>query len=304
MSYTPTIDSIRNGDLKAIARGLSIIENGTNGHEALLEQFSTDVHAPVVGFTGPPGAGKSSLVNALAGLWAKNGLKVAVLAVDPSSPFNFGSILGDRLRMAGLFTSENVFIRSVSSRGSLGGLSASIIEMVELLKNAGFDRIIIETVGVGQSEVEIAGVADTTVVVTVPESGDEVQTLKSGVMEIADIFVVNKSDRDGADQFAKYLIELVHSRLAAKEAWKTPVIKTVAIDSSGVKELNEAIVKHAESAKTSNRKHLLMAEKVEALVARKRMADFDLHKVADELKVEMQKPGFNLYKYSKKFFQP
>lgn len=300
MSAIPTISEIRNGNPRAIARALTIIENSLTGCDALLEQLDMSLSVPVIGLTGAPGAGKSSLVNALAERWLNQGLKVAVLAVDPASPFNFGSILGDRLRLAGLFMNPNIFIRSVSTRGSLGGLSASIIELTELLRNAGFDRIIIETVGVGQSEVEVAGIADTTIVVTVPEGGDEVQAMKSGIMEIADIFVVNKSDRDGAHQFARYLEEISHAR---SHEWKIPVIQTIATDNTGIEALDAAIIAHNQNHQVSDRKYLLLAEKVESLVIRRRMQDFDLHKVAQELKILTQKPGFNLYNFAKQYFQ-
>lgn len=299
MLQIPDSASIRSGNTRAVARALSLVENATPGYETILEQLDMNSPVPVIGFTGPPGAGKSSLVNALTSLWLNEGQKVAVLAVDPSSPFNFGSILGDRLRMTGNFLNPNLFIRSVSSRGSLGGLSASIIEMTEIFRNSGFHKVVIETVGVGQSEVEIAGVADTTVVVTVPESGDEVQTLKSGVMEIADVFVVNKSDREGAAQFARYLNELVHSR---KSGWEVPVVSTIATKPEGIEALSEAIDKHHQSGIVSDRKYLLLAEKVESLVVRRRMQHFDLVAVAGEIREAMNKPGFNLYTFSKQYF--
>ena len=299
MHNIPNISAIRSGDFKAIARALTLIENGLPAGDSILEHLSMAMHIPVVGITGSPGAGKSSLVNALAAFWLSKNLKVAVLAVDPSSPFNFGSILGDRLRMAGLFLNPNLFIRSVSARGSLGGLSASILSMTELLRNAGFDRILIETVGVGQSEVEIAGVADTTVVVTVPEGGDEVQAMKSGVMEIADIFVVNKSDREGADIFCKYLEELAHSR---KGSWQIPVIKTVATENIGIELLDTAISQHGLTSKDLSRKCWLLAEKIESMVIRERMKDFNIAAVVKDLEVEILNPIFNLYNYSKKYF--
>lgn len=296
MSTSDLILCLKAGDHKAIARAISIVENRVPGYESILESLDPHFEIPVVGFTGAPGAGKSSLVNALAALWLEQGLKIAIVAVDPASPFNLGSLLGDRVRMSGLFNHPNVFIRSLSTRGSLGGLSASIIEITDIFRNAGFDRIIIETVGVGQSEVEIAGVADTTVVVTVPEGGDDVQVLKSGVMEIADIFVVNKSDREGASVFARYLRDLSHNR----EGQAVPVIETVAVENKGISNLAEAIVAHKRDAH-NQRKYLLLAEKLERLVIRDRMRDFDLEKVARDLESEMNKPGFNLYLYSRKF---
>jgi LAO/AO transport system kinase len=252
---------------------------------------------PVVGITGPPGAGKSSIVNELAQFWLGQNLKVAVIAVDPSSPFNFGALLGDRLRMAGLFTHPGLFIRSLSSRGSLGGLSTGILETIDIFKHAGFDRIIVETVGVGQSEVEIAGVADTTIVVTVPESGDEVQTLKSGVMEIADVFVVNKSDREGAARFAGHLRERARENMTHE----TQVIETIATTGKGIDLLSEAISSHYRSLSQNPRKYLLMAEKLSRIVAKSRMQDFNTEQQARILQEEANKPGFNLYVYANQF---
>jgi LAO/AO transport system kinase len=198
------LHQIKSGDYKSLARAISFVENESEGYEEILFALKYSSNTPVIGITGPPGAGKSTLINTLAKHFSSTGKKIAIVAIDPTSPFNYGSLLGDRLRMSELFTNPNIFIRSAATRGSLGGLSEKIIEVVDVLRNADFDYIFVETVGVGQSEVEVAGLADTTVVVFVPESGDEIQTMKSGIMEIADIFVVNKSDRDGAEQFAAH----------------------------------------------------------------------------------------------------
>jgi LAO/AO transport system kinase len=287
---------VKTGETAAIARAISVVENNITGCRALLESLDLP-QVPVVGITGPPGAGKSSIVNELAGYWLKQNLKVAVVAVDPSSPFNFGALLGDRLRMAGLFTHPNLFIRSLSSRGSLGGLSSGILETIDIFKHAGFDRIIVETVGVGQSEVEIAGVADTTVVVTVPESGDEVQTLKSGVMEIADVFVVNKADREGAARFAGHLRE----RARENHTQETKVIETIATTGMGIDALSEAITEHHRYMTLNPRRYLLLAEKLGRIIAKRRMADFDAHKEAHILQGIANKPGFNLYVYANQF---
>ncbi|WP_315818704.1 methylmalonyl Co-A mutase-associated GTPase MeaB [Paraflavitalea speifideaquila] len=194
---------IRQQAVKEIARGISLVENEAAGYEELLLSLPVLHDTKIIGITGPPGAGKSTLVDALIGTVSKDGKKVGVLCVDPSSPFNLGALLGDRIRMSEWYNDPNVFIRSLATRGSLGGLHPKIIEITELLKAADFDYIIVETVGVGQSEIEIAGLADVTVVVMVPEAGDEVQTMKAGLMEIADIFVVNKADRPDANQFVK-----------------------------------------------------------------------------------------------------
>ena len=213
------------GDIKALARIISIVENETSGYEEILASLKIK-NVPVVGITGPPGAGKSTLINAILKKLTDKGKKIGVIAIDPTSPFNYGSLLGDRLRMAEHFTNEKVFIRSLATRGSLGGLSAKTIEISDVMRAFGFDYVFIETVGVGQSEVEIAGLADTTVLVLVPGYGDEVQTLKSGIMEIGDIFVINKSDQPNADGFVKTVEHFVHSR--EKSNWTPPVLKATA----------------------------------------------------------------------------
>jgi LAO/AO transport system kinase len=189
------------GKTAALARAISVVENARPGFERLLgEVHPTLGRARRIGITGPPGAGKSTVVERLVGLYRSTGLKVAVVAVDPTSPFTGGALLGDRIRMESVALDQGVYIRSMASRGSLGGLATTTREVCDLLDAAGFDRILVETVGVGQSELDVARMADSTVLVLVPESGDGIQTLKSGVMEVADIFVVNKADRTGADK--------------------------------------------------------------------------------------------------------
>ena len=298
MSIIPTPENLALGHERAIARAISWVENQHPG--ALELRVQLQGRTPIIGITGPPGAGKSSLVNALALHWSAQNLRTAIVAVDPSSPFNLGSLLGDRLRMPGLFLDPKVYIRSVSARGSLGGLCASIIEICDVLKQARFDHIIVETVGVGQSEIEIAGIADTTVVVTVPESGDEVQTLKSGIMEIADIFVVNKSDREGADAFANHLKKLAHYRMG-DGAWEAPVVKTVAMEGTGIQALSEAIISHQTQGISNQRKLHLLAEKAYRLIQRNRMQDISLSDLRNQIAENQTTEEFNLYRFTKKF---
>lgn len=292
---------IREGNFRAIARGITIVENGLEGHQELLLALSDLRGARVVGITGPPGAGKSTLVNALLSHWLAENKKIAVIAVDPSSPFNYGALLGDRIRMSEYYTNPNIFIRSLATRGALGGLNARIIEITDVVKEAPFDYVLVETVGVGQSEVEIAGLADCTVVTLVPEAGDEVQTLKAGIMEIANIFVVNKADRDGAEGLYRNLRILAHER--ADGGAETPVVKTVATDGVGLQELAETITGFlaAQQSLPEKRLHLLV-EKCWQLVQAKRMSDIRMAAMAADMKVAMHQPGFNLYAFATRYF--
>jgi len=231
-------------DFRPVARALTIVENDLKGAGQILKSLDFKKHVPVIGITGPPGAGKSTLVNDIIAELTEKGNKVAVLAIDPTSPFNFGSLLGDRIRMASHFNHPGVFIRSLATRGSLGGLSAKTIEMTDVLRASGFDYVIIETVGVGQSEIEIAGLAGLTLVVLVPEGGDEIQSIKSGLMEIADAFIVNKADREGADLFANNLKKMVQQKHDS-----TPVFKTVASENQGIKEIIDFIASNGSKKK-------------------------------------------------------
>ncbi len=294
MSAKTLLQQLQQGNKKVLARCITIVENELEGSQEILTSLTFSKNTPVIGITGPPGAGKSTLINAVIKKLSDQGKSIGIIAIDPTSPFNFGSLLGDRLRMAEHFTNENVFIRSLATRGSLGGLSAAIIEIVDVMRAFGFDYIIVETVGVGQSEVEIAGLADTTVLVLVPESGDDVQALKSGVMEIADIFVVNKSDREGANTFMKNIIQLVHSKPAGD--WHIPVIKASAIKNEGTAELIEAIEKHQLIGVNTKRPYL-MAEKAYRLIQNYRMKDVSKKNLQQQIEIELKKTDFNLYRF-------
>jgi LAO/AO transport system kinase len=297
------LDRFRAGQRFALARAISIVENLRPGFDALLHEIHADLgRAQRIGVTGPPGAGKSTLTSKLALGYRGREEKVGIVAVDPSSPFTGGALLGDRIRMTNISTDPGVFIRSMATRGSLGGLAMSTKEVADLLDAYGFERVITETVGVGQSELEIAETTDTTVVVLVPESGDSIQAMKAGLMEIADVFVINKADRPGADRLAQELELMLHMRLGeaqpaaaghhgvslrtvgraararAKEVaqerggWAIPVLKTVAQSGEGVDELREILDRHAvylsESGELSRRRRRRLSERVRGAVDR------------------------------------
>ncbi len=278
------------GDFRVIARALTLVENDLEPAAALLKEIKINYQVPVIGITGPPGAGKSTLVNAITSELVSKGHKIAILAVDPTSPFNFGSLLGDRIRMAQQFNNPNVFIRSIATRGALGGISVKTLEMVDLLRAANFDLILVETVGVGQSEVEIAGLADQTVVVLVPESGDEIQNIKSGLMEIAQAFVVNKADREGADTFANNLKKLVH-----EQHQQIPIFKTVADKNEGITALCKWLLKG--NQQFNERKTLLMAEKAFRIIQHQRMTDIDKTKLRVAVNEALLDHDFNIYRF-------
>jgi LAO/AO transport system kinase len=292
------------GNTAALARAISVVENGRPGFERLLAQVHRFVgRARRIGITGPPGAGKSTLLERLITTYRQAGLRVAVVAVDPTSPFTGGALLGDRIRMESVALDEGVYIRSMGSRGSLGGLATTTREVCDLLDAAGFDRILIETVGVGQSELDVAKMADSTVLVLVPESGDGIQTLKSGVMEIADLFVVNKADRPGADKLRQelevtlgirrgnafrnvpvhhgrsdgHLVPRSRARVArtaetVEQAWDQPVVLTVAAKGEGVAELIGALEGHhtwlSESGTLNQRRRRRLLDRTREVVDR------------------------------------
>ena len=232
------------GDMRALARAITLVESGYAEGQALLKQLRGRGSAKVVGLTGSPGAGKSTLTDRLIEAIRARGETVAVLAVDPSSPFTGGAILGDRIRMMRHHQDSGVYIRSLASRGALGGLAGAVVATLALLEAFGFDRILIETVGVGQSEVDIARVADTTVLILTPAAGDAVQAFKAGVMEIADIFVVNKFDLPGGERIVQEIKTTLEMASARPGGWRPPVLKAVAPKAEGVPELLEALDQH------------------------------------------------------------
>ncbi|MDX6304855.1 MAG: GTPase [Blastocatellia bacterium] len=250
MSSQPLIDRVTAGEPNAVARAISKVEDGSSDSADLMKQvFPLTGRALIIGITGSPGAGKSSLVDKLAGYYRKRGERVGIIAVDPSSPFSGGAILGDRIRMQTLALDKGVFIRSMATRGNLGGLARSTIEAAAILDAAGYQKIIIETVGVGQDEIEIAKTADVCVVVLVPGMGDDVQTMKAGIMEIGDVLVINKADRDGVLRTEKELESLLS--FAAHDDWQPPIVKTVAIENKGIEDLASAILRSWEFQKTA-----------------------------------------------------
>ncbi len=252
MRIDDTVAAARAGDRRAVARLITAVENHTEDAAAIAAALTggaaprgrPPTTATVVGVTGSPGVGKSTLVSALIGAWRQTGLRVAVLAIDPSSPFSGGAILGDRVRMADHALDAGVYIRSVATRGHLGGLTATTGAAVRLLEGLDFDVVLVETVGVGQVEVEIAGLADTTLLLLAPGMGDAIQAVKAGVVEIADVYVVNKADRPGADAAVRDLRAMMSLAKREPGEWRQPICKTVAHTGEGVDELVAAIAEH------------------------------------------------------------
>jgi LAO/AO transport system kinase len=302
---------IRSGDFKALARAISYVENEVGDFRSLLaKQPSSPTR--IVGITGPPGAGKSTLVDALIGFYTSRHKKVAVLCVDPSSSLYFGALLGDRIRMSEWYNHPDVFIRSLATRGSLGGLHPRIIEIADVVKQAPFDIILIETVGVGQNEIEIAALADSTLVVLAPEAGDDIQSMKAGLLEIADIFVVNKSDRPDADLFVRHLRSM-QGPLFRRGGKEIPVIKTIASQKQGIEELAqqiEALAQEAAEDRTrqdgsekrtwqsvSDKRSRILAERAYLLIREQKMKGVSRAELVRRIEEWPKDQPFNLYRF-------
>jgi len=247
--------SLLSGNRRALARGISVVETGGTAARALLSAvYAQTGRAHIVGVTGSPGAGKSTLVNALALHWRRQGRTVGIVAVDPTSPFTGGAILGDRIRMQPLCGDPGIFIRSMASRGRLGGIAHATSDTIDLLDAAGFDVILVETVGAGQSEVEIASAAHTTMVIEVPGMGDDVQAIKAGILEIADIFVINKADRDGAEATMRQLRAMLHLGGPPRDGWEPPILPAVAMREEGIPTIAAEVERHLEHLRDTGQK--------------------------------------------------
>ncbi|WP_047868506.1 methylmalonyl Co-A mutase-associated GTPase MeaB [Nocardiopsis sp. RV163] len=271
MDAPQLVERVREGDRRALARAITLVENGSAALREIMAGLAPHTgRARVVGFTGSPGVGKSTTTNAVVRAARAKGLTVAVLAVDPSSPFTGGALLGDRVRMQEHATDPGVFIRSMANRGHLGGLSWATPHALRVLDAAGFDVILVETVGVGQAEVEIAGQADTTVVLCAPGMGDSVQAAKAGVLEVADVFAINKADREGAKSTLRELRQMIAMKDRTDREWKPPIVMTVASRDEGVEELWERMDQHfahlEASGDLTRRRRVRARDEVQAIV--------------------------------------
>ena len=291
-------DALMNGNFLKLAKTISSIEDKEPTVISYLEALSPK-NTPIIGITGPPGAGKSTLISAMIEIWISEGKRIAVLSVDPSSPFHHGAILGDRIRMKDWYLHPNVFIRSLASRGHLGGLTSSMIELTTLLQSLSFDIIILETVGVGQSEVEVAALADTTIVVFVPEAGDEVQMMKSGLMEVANLFVVNKSDRPDAEIFSNHLKQMIMTNVYKANVPK--VINTIAAQKVGLIELVEAIYEQQHLLEKSDQKLKGIMAKVIQIITAHQLNKLDYPTIEHNVKIEIANGNANLFNIAKQF---
>ncbi len=305
------VKKILSSDKNAIARGISLVENESKSSSELLKLlYKSTGNAYLIGITGPPGAGKSTLTSGLTRKLRNEGYKVGIIAVDPTSPFTGGALLGDRIRMQESGADNDVFIRSMATRGSLGGLSRKAKEACEILDASGKDFIIIETVGVGQSELDIAQTADTTIVVLVPESGDAVQTMKAGLMEIGDIFVINKSDREGSDALGVALRTMLHLKMTKESDRQVPVVKTVATHNKGVDELFDYILMHKEylvkKGKLEKKRREQLLKQINELVSHRLENKFwtkDKKNILDESLEKISKREVTPYDFVDELFQ-
>ena len=308
------VNDVRGGNLRALARAITAVENRDAGsHELLKSLFRFSGNARVVGVTGSPGAGKSTLVDALAREYRKQDKTIGIVAVDPTSPFSGGAILGDRIRMSSHHADPGTFIRSVATRGALGGLSHTTADIATVMDASGRDLVLIETVGVGQDEIDIVRLADITLVILVPGMGDDVQSIKAGIMEIADIFVINKADRDGADRVEREIRAMQSLAHPRTDNWTPPVLKTIASDSTGVPELVQAIwsyEKFLDSTEVGRRHRIenwrnrliqMLRDELLERVLRQQMTDADAAQYATEVAEHKRDPYTLVDEIIKKF---
>ncbi|NIT36101.1 MAG: methylmalonyl Co-A mutase-associated GTPase MeaB [candidate division Zixibacteria bacterium] len=310
VTTTDFLERFLAGDRLALARAISAVEDEADGYRDFLRQiYGRAGKAYLIGITGPPGAGKSTLVSHLAERYAAAGQNVGVVAVDPTSPFTGGALLGDRIRMNELAGNERIFIRSMATRGSPGGLAKATGEVALTMDAFGFDTVLIETVGVGQSELDVANSADTTVVVVVPESGDAVQAMKAGLMEIADVLVVNKADREGAEPMAREL--RVTLELKPEDGWRPPIIMSVATEGRGIDDITDAVTAHRshleESGGLTSRRRSRVQRQLEELLAyefrRVCAAARDYDNLLEFLTAEVQEGRLTPYEASARLFK-